>query len=145
MDLVFLDAPVSGGTPGAIAGTLTFMVGGEKEQFERAKPVMQGMGKNFFHCGKPGSGEIAKLVNNLTFAIEMIGTAEGIAMGEKLGIDPKVLSDIISVSTGRSFSVTNYNPRPGILENARSSHDYTGGFMTSLVKKDLSLAIEAAQ
>ena len=143
-DLVFLDAPVSGGTPGAIAGTLTFMVGGEKAQFEHAMPVLQGMGSNFFHCGKPGSGEIAKLVNNLTFAIEMIGASEGIAMGEKLGIDPKVLTDIVSVSTGRCFSITGYNPRPGIQENARSSHNYEGGFQTNLVKKDLSLAIEAA-
>ena len=143
-DLVFLDTPVSGGTPGAIAGTLTFMVGGEKEQFEHIMPVMKGMGKNFYHCGKPGSGEVAKLTNNLTFAIEMIGTAEGIALGEKLGIDAKVLTDIISTSTGRCFSLTGYHPKPGIMESARSSHNYTGGFMTCLVKKDLSLAIEAA-
>lgn len=91
-DFVFLDTPMSGGITGAHAGTLTFMVGGEKEQFEHAKQVLQGMGKNFFHCGKAGSGEIAKLVNNLILGINMIAASEGLAIGEKLGMDPKVLS-----------------------------------------------------
>ena len=107
-------------------------------------PVMQGMGTNIFHCGKAGQGEVVKLVNNLCLGIEMIGVSEGLAMGEKLGIDPKVLSDIVSVSTGQCRSLTYYNPRPGLNENARSSHNYEGGFAASLIKKDLSLAIEAA-
>ena len=103
------------------------------------------MGANFFHCGKPGSGEVAKLVNNLMLAINMISTAEGFAMGTKLGMDPKVLNDILSVSTGRSFVVTNYNPHPGIQANAPASRDYEGGFGTVLMHKDLVLAIDAAK
>lgn len=89
--MVFLDTPMSGGITGAHAGTLTFMVGGEAEQFEHAKACLKGMGANFFHCGKPGTGEIAKLVNNLILGITMVGVSEGFAIGEKLGADPKVL------------------------------------------------------
>lgn len=141
---IFLDTPMSGGITGAHAGTLTFMVGGETAHFEQAKEVLAGMGKNFFHCGKPGSGEIAKLVNNLILGITMVGVSEGLAIGEKLGMDPKILSSICAVSTSRSWCIDTYNPRPGILPNVPSSRQYEGGFQVSLIKKDLALALEAA-
>ena len=104
------------------------MVGCEKDHFEAVKNVLLGMGKNVFHCGGPGTGEIAKICNNLVLGINMIALGEGLSLGEKLGIDPKVLSSILSVSTGRSWCVDTYNPRPGILENVPSSRDYNGGF-----------------
>lgn len=142
---MFLDTPMSGGITGAHAGTLTFMVGGEAEQFEHAKIVLAGMGKNFFHCGKPGSGEIAKLVNNLILGINMIAASEGLAIGEKLGMDPKILSAICAVSTSRSWVMDTYNPRPGIKEASPASRNYEGGFQVGLIKKDLALALEAAR
>jgi len=143
-EFVFIDSPMSGGITGAQAGTLTFMVGCDKDQFENVKLVLQGMGKNIFHCGGPGTGEIAKICNNLILGISMIATSEGLSLGEKLGMDPKVLSSILSVSTGRNWCVDTYNPRPGVLENVPSSRDYNGGFQVSLIRKDLSLALEAA-
>lgn len=127
-DFIFVDSPMSGGIPGAINGTLTFMVGCDKEHFDNVKTVLLGMGKNVFHCGGPGTGEIAKICNNLILGINMIALSEGLSLGEKLGIDTKVLSSIISVSTGRSWCVDSYNPRPGIMENVPSSRDYNGGF-----------------
>ena len=127
-DFIFVDAPMSGGITGAQAGTLTFMVGCEKEHFEPVKEVLLGMGKNIFHCGGPGTGEIAKICNNLILGINMIATAEGISLGEKLGIDPKVLSSILGVSTARSWCVDTYNPRPGVMENVPAARDYNGGF-----------------
>lgn len=144
-DLIFVDSPVSGGITGAQNGTLTFMVGCDKENFETVKEFLLGMGKNIFHCGGPGTGEIAKICNNLILGINMIATAEGISLGEKLGIDPKVLSSILAVSTGRSWCVDSYNPRPGVMENVPASRDYNGGFMVSLMRKDLSIALEAAE
>jgi 3-hydroxyisobutyrate dehydrogenase len=144
-EMVFIDTPMSGGITGATAGTLTFMVGCEKEHFEIAKEVLLGMGKNIFHCGGPGTGEIAKICNNLILGINMIATSEGISLGEKLGMDPKVLSKILSVSTGRSWCVDTYNPRPGVLENVPSARDYNGGFGVSLIRKDLSIALQAAK
>jgi 3-hydroxyisobutyrate dehydrogenase len=119
---------MSGGITGAQAGTLTFMVGCDKDNFEAAKYALLGMGKNIFHCGGPGTGEIAKVCNNLILGINMIALSEGLSLGEKLGIDPKVLSNILSVSTGRSWCVDTYNPRPGVLENVPSSKNYNGGF-----------------
>ena len=119
---------MSGGITGAQAGTLTFMVGCEKDHFEPLKTVLLGMGKNVFHCGGPGTGEIAKICNNLVLGINMIATSEGLSLGEKLGIDPKILSSILAVSTGRSWVVDTYNPRPGVLENVPASRDYNGGF-----------------
>jgi 3-hydroxyisobutyrate dehydrogenase len=143
-ELIFIDTPMSGGITGAQAGTLTFMVGCDKEHFEAAKELLLGMGKNVFHCGGSGTGEIAKICNNLILGINMIATSEGLSLGEKLGIDPKVLSNILSVSTGRSWCVDTYNPRPGVLENVPASRDYNGGFQVSLIRKDLSIALEAA-
>ena len=104
-----------------------------------------GMGKNVFHCGGAGTGEIAKICNNLILGISMIGTSEGISLGEKLGIDPKVLSKILAVSTARNWCIDTYNPRPGVLENVPASRDYNGGFQVSLIRKDLSIALEAAE
>jgi len=120
------------------------MVGGQEDEFERAKIVLQGMGKNLFHCGGPGTGEIAKITNNLILGISMIAASEGMAIGEKLGIDPKKLMEILSVSTARNWCIDTYNPRPGNLPNVPSSRGYEGGFQVSLVKKDLALALECA-
>ena len=142
--LVYIDTPMSGGVTGAHNGTLTFMVGGTEEEFEHSKGVLVGMGKNFFHCGGPGTGEIAKLTNNLILGISMIASSEGMAIGEKLGIDPVILQKILAVSTARNWCIDTYNPRPGILPNVPSSNNYEGGFAVGLIKKDMVLALEAA-
>ena len=126
--MVYLDTPMSGGVTGARLGTLTFMVGGSEAEFERSKEVLVGMGKNFFHCGEPGTGEIAKLTNNLILGISMVASSEGMAIGEKLGIDPVILQKILAVSTARNWCIDTYNPRPGILENVPSANNYEGGF-----------------
>lgn len=143
----FLDAPVSGGVTGAAAGSLTFMVGGPVSKFELAKDdVLSWMGKNIAHCGElPGSGEVAKLCNNLILGISMCAVSEAMNLGVKLGVDAKVLSDIINTSSGRCWSSDTYNPYPGINPAVPSSNDYDGGFATSLMLKDLRLALEAAE
>ena len=140
-----VDAPVSGGTGGAEAGTLTFMVGGEAADFERAKPMLQCMGKNIVHCGGAGNGQVAKICNNMMLAIEMIATAEGMALAAKLGMDPKVFAGIANSSSGRCWSSDTYNPYPGVLETAPASRGYTGGFGSDLMLKDLTLVTEAAK
>lgn len=140
-----VDAPVSGGTGGAQAGTLTFMVGGTAAAFEQVKPVLAAMGKNIVHCGDSGTGQVAKICNNLLLGISMIGVAEAMSLGDALGIDPKVLAGIINTSTGRCWSSDTYNPYPGIVETAPASRGYTGGFGTDLMLKDLGLATEAAK
>lgn len=142
---VFVDAPVSGGTGGAAAGTLTFMVGSSDEVFERIKPVLQAMGKNIVHCGGTGTGQAAKICNNLLLGISMAAVSEAMALGEALGIDPKVLGGIINSSTGRCWSSETYNPMPGVIESAPSSRHYAGGFGTDLMLKDLGLATDAAR
>lgn len=139
------DAPVSGGTGGAQAGTLTFMVGASDENFEILKPVLAKMGKNIVHCGDIGTGQIAKICNNLLLGISMIGVAEAMALGDSLGIDTDVLAKIINTSTGRCWSSEMYNPWPGIVETAPASRGYTGGFGAELMLKDLGLATEAAR
>ncbi|SMG02831.1 3-hydroxyisobutyrate dehydrogenase [Burkholderia singularis] len=141
----FVDAPVSGGTGGAAAGTLTFMVGGAAADYERAKPVLAAMGKNIVHCGAAGMGQVAKVCNNLVLGITMAGVSEAMALGAALGIDPKVLAGIINTSTGRCWSSDTYNPYPGVIDAAPSSRGYTGGFGTDLMLKDLSLANDAAR
>ena len=140
-----VDAPVSGGTGGAEAGTLTFMVGGDAADFEKAKPILQCMGKNIVHCGGAGNGQVAKICNNMMLAIEMIATAEGMALAAKLGMDPKVFAGIANSSSGRCWSSDTYNPYPGVLENAPASRGYTGGFGSDLMLKDLTLVTEAAK
>jgi 3-hydroxyisobutyrate dehydrogenase len=142
---VLVDAPVSGGTGGAAAGTLTFMVGGSDAAYEQVKPVLAAMGKNIVHCGDTGTGQVAKICNNLVLGITMAGVAESMALGEALGIDPKVLGGILNTSTGRCWSSDTYNPFPGLIETAPSSRGYTGGFGTDLMLKDLGLATEAAK
>jgi len=143
--LPMADAPVSGGTGGAEAGTLTFMVGAEGALFERVKPVLAAMGKAIVHCGGPGTGQVAKICNNLLLGISMIGVSEAMSLGAALGIDPKVLAGIINTSSGRCWSSDTYNPYPGVLENAPAARGYTGGFGTDLMLKDLSLATDAAR
>jgi len=143
----FIDCPVSGGTLGAEAGTLTFMVGASKDQFERAKPYLQAMGKNIVHCGEVGSGQVVKLCNNLILGVTMLGVAEAMNLGVKLGVDKKVLANVINTSSGRSWSSDTYNPCPGTLDNPSvpSNRNFAAGFQTALIKKDLGLAAQAAQ
>lgn len=139
-----LDAPVSGGVGGAKAGTLTFIVGGEKAAFEQAEPILRNMGKNVFHAGQHGAGQIAKICNNMLLAVHMIGTAEALQLGVDNGLDPAVLSQIMLQSSGRNWSLELYNPWPGIMPNVPASNDYNGGFQVNLMNKDLGLALEAA-
>ncbi|QYX45817.1 3-hydroxyisobutyrate dehydrogenase [Pseudomonas tussilaginis] len=139
------DAPVSGGTGGAAAGTLTFMVGASDALFATLQPVLAQMGRNIVHCGEVGTGQIAKICNNLLLGISMIGVSEAMALGNALGIDTKVLAGIINSSTGRCWSSDTYNPWPGIIETAPASRGYTGGFGAELMLKDLGLATEAAR
>jgi len=135
---------MSGGVTGAHNGTLTFMVGGTEAEFEASKGVLEGMGKNFFHCGDVGTGCIAKITNNMILGISMIAASEGMCIGEKLGIDPATLQKILAVSTARNWCIDTYNPRPGILPNVPASKNYEGGFAVGLIKKDMVLALEAA-
>ncbi len=142
--IAMLDAPVSGGTAGASAGTLTFIVGGEPGDLERARPVLQMMGKNIFHMGQSGAGQVAKLCNNMALGVIMAVTGEAIALGVAHGLDPTALSNMMAVSTGRSWATEVCNPWPDVLPNAPSSRGYTGGFGNDLMLKDLGLAVEAA-
>lgn len=141
----FADAPVSGGTGGAAAGTLTFMVGADEALFKQAQTVLQAMGKNIVHCGGVGTGQVAKICNNLLLAISMIGVSEAMSLGASLGIDPQVLAGIINTSSGRCWSADTYNPYPGIIDTAPASRGYTGGFGVDLMLKDLGLATDAAK
>lgn len=144
LGLTMLDAPVSGGTGGAIAGTLTFIVGGDDDALERARPILSAMGKNIFHAGGHGAGQTAKICNNMLLGIQMIGTAEALALGVANGLDPHVLSDIMVKSSGRNWSLELYNPYPGVMENVPASRGYSGGFGVDLMLKDLGLATETA-
>lgn len=138
------DAPVSGGTGGAAAGTLTFMVGASDALFARIQPVLQHMGKRIVHCGAVGNGQVAKVCNNLLLGISMIGVSEAMTLGVSQGMDPKVLADIINASSGRCWSSDTYNPFPGVMEGVPASRGYPGGFGVDLMLKDLGLAVEAA-
>lgn len=140
-----IDAPVSGGVAAAAAGTLTFMCGGSEAAFEKGKPILANMGKNIFHAGDHGAGQIAKMCNNMLLAIHMIGTAEALQMGANNGLDPKVLSEIMLQSSGRNWSLEVYNPYPGVMEGSPSSNDFKPGFMVDLMTKDLGLAISNAE
>jgi len=139
------DAPVSGGTGGAEAGTLTFMVGGDAGVFEKIAPVLRHMGKNIVHCGESGTGQVAKICNNLLLGISMIGVSEAMNLGVALGIDAKVLAGIVNTSSGRCWSSDTYNPYPGVMENVPAARGYTGGFGADLMLKDLGLAVDAAK
>ena len=139
-----VDAPVSGGTGGATAGTLTFMVGGSADGFAQAKPYLEKMGKAIYHAGVSGSGQTVKVCNNMLLGILMLGTSEAIRLGMANGMDPKVLSEIMSKSSGRNWALEVYNPCPGVMENTPASNCYAGGFGVDLMLKDLGLAVENA-
>lgn len=139
-----IDAPVSGGTGGAVAGTLTFIVGGNAADLDAARPLLEKMGRNIFHAGDSGAGQVAKICNNMLLGILMAGTAEALSLGVKNGLDPKVLSDIIAKSSGRNWATELYNPWPGVMPDVPASRDYAGGFGVDLMLKDLGLAAEAA-
>jgi 3-hydroxyisobutyrate dehydrogenase len=140
-----LDAPVSGGTGGAAAGTLTFMVGGEPDAFERAKPILEKMGKTIVHCGGAGTGQAAKICNNMILGISMIAVSEAFALAGKLGLDAQKLFDVSSKSSGQCWSMTNYCPVPGPVPTSPANRDYQPGFTVDMMLKDLKLAQQAAQ
>jgi 3-hydroxyisobutyrate dehydrogenase len=139
-----LDAPVSGGVGGAEAGTLTFMVGGDGDVVSRARSVLEAMGKAVFHAGPAGSGQVAKMCNNMLLSVLMTGTAESIQLGVANGLDPAVLSDIMKQSSGGNWALNVYNPYPGVMDGSAASRGYTGGFLVDLMIKDLGLAMDAA-
>ncbi len=144
MGIAMVDAPVSGGTGGAIAGTLTFIVGGEDAALEKARPILEKMGKNIFHAGDAGAGQVGKICNNMVLGIQMAATCEALSLGVANGMDPVVLSEIISKSSGRNWVTELYNPWPGVMPSAPASKGYAGGFGVDLMLKDLGLAAEAA-
>jgi 3-hydroxyisobutyrate dehydrogenase len=135
-----LDAPVSGGVPGAVAGTLTIMVGGEAAAFAEARSILGAMGKNIVHVGPLGSGEVAKICNNLLAGVNMIAAAEAFTIGIRAGVDPKVLHDVIRTSSGNCWALEHNCPVPGLVPKSASNRDFAAGFMTDLMAKDLSLA-----
>jgi 3-hydroxyisobutyrate dehydrogenase len=143
--LRFLDAPVSGGVGGATAGTLAIMVGGEAADLEEARPVLAAMGTSIIHVGAVGTGEVAKLCNNLIAGAALVAVAEAFRIGEAFGVDPQILTDVIAKSSGATWVMGNMHPVPGILETAASSRQYAPGFMTDLMAKDLGLAVNAAR
>lgn len=139
-----LDAPVSGGIGGAQGGTLTFMVGGPTEAFETAAPLFDIMGQKAVHCGAAGNGQAAKICNNMILGITMIGTCEAFALADKLGLDRQAMFDVVSTSSGYSWSMNAYCPAPGIGPQSPADNDYTPGFAAALMLKDLRLSQEAA-
>jgi 3-hydroxyisobutyrate dehydrogenase len=140
-----LDAPVSGGVPGAVAGTLTIMVGGDPGVFAEARPILGAMGRNVVYVGPLGSGEVAKICNNLLAGVSMIAAAEAFTIGLRSGVDPKILHEIIRTSSGNCWAIENNCPVPGLVPKAASNREFTAGFMTDLMAKDLSLARAAAR
>ncbi|MGD8416397.1 MAG: 3-hydroxyisobutyrate dehydrogenase [Pseudomonadales bacterium] len=144
-NLAMLDAPVSGGTAGAEAGTLTFIVGGEAAALEKARAYLEVMGRNIFHAGASGAGQIAKICNNMLLAVHMAGTAEALALGTANGLDPAVLSEIMKQSSGGNWSLNVYNPYPGVMEGVPAARGYSGGFLVDLMTKDLALALDTAE
>jgi 3-hydroxyisobutyrate dehydrogenase len=139
-----LDAPVSGGVGGAEAATLTFMAGGSKDAFDKAKPILEDMGKRIVHCGEAGAGQAAKICNNMMLAVAMLGVCEGFVLAEKLGLSPKALFDVASASSGQSWALTSYCPVPGLVPTAPSNNGYKAGFASALMLKDLKLSQEAS-
>ncbi|NNC38105.1 MAG: 3-hydroxyisobutyrate dehydrogenase [Hyphomonadaceae bacterium] len=142
--LNMVDAPVSGGVAAAAAGTLTFMVGGSKSAFAKASIYLEAMGKNIFHAGEAGNGQVAKVCNNMLLGISMIGTCEAFALAEKLGLDAQTFFDISSTASGQNWSMTSYCPAPGPVSSAPSNRDYKPGFSAAMMLKDLRLAQQAA-
>jgi 3-hydroxyisobutyrate dehydrogenase len=143
-EMVSLDAPVSGGVGGAEAATLTFMCGGTREAFDRAKPILEAMGKRIVHCGDAGAGQTVKICNNMMLAVAMIGVCEAFVLAEKLGLSHQALFDVTSVSSGQSWALTSYCPVPGLVPTSPANNSYKAGFSSALMLKDLKLAQEAA-
>jgi len=139
-----VDAPVSGGIAAAEGGTLTFMVGGSDDGFERARPFLEKMGKAVIHAGGPGAGQAAKICNNMLLGATMAATCEAFVLAQKLGLDPQTFYDISSKASGQSWSMTSYCPVPGVGPETPADRDYQGGFAAALMLKDLKLAMEAA-
>lgn len=143
--LRFIDAPVSGALPRAMEGTLTIMVGGDPQDLEEARPALAAMGTNIIHVGPVGSGEVAKICNNLIAGVAMIAVSEAFRIAEGFGVDPKILTDVIAKSSGNTWAMQHGHPVPGIVPAAASNRDYAAGFMTDLMAKDLGLAVNAAR
>ena len=143
-NLKMLDAPVSGGVTGAEAGTLTFMVGGDTDAFNKAKEFLDIMGGNVIHAGQEGNGQVAKIANNMLLAISMIGTSEAINLAENLGLDATTFFDIASTASGQCWSMTSYCPVPGPVPTSPANNDYKPGFSAALMLKDLRLSQEAS-
>ncbi|MDI6837135.1 MAG: 3-hydroxyisobutyrate dehydrogenase [Rhizobiaceae bacterium] len=139
-----LDAPVSGGTGGAAAGTLTFMAGGSGDAFDRAKPYLEAMGRKIVHCGGNGAGQAAKICNNMILGISMIGVCEAFVLGEALGLSHQALFDVASTSSGQCWSLNTYCPVPGPVPTSPANNEYRPGFAAALMLKDLKLAQDAA-
>jgi 3-hydroxyisobutyrate dehydrogenase len=139
-----LDAPVSGGTAGAAAATLTFMVGGATAAFARAQPILAAMGKKIVHCGDAGTGQAAKICNNMILGISMIAVAEAFVLAEKLGLSHQALFDVASTASGQCWALTSYCPVPGPVPASPANHDYQPGFAAALMLKDLTLAAQEA-
>jgi 3-hydroxyisobutyrate dehydrogenase len=136
---------VSGGIAAAAGGTLTFMVGGTDEAFERARPFLEPMAKAVIHAGQLGAGQAAKICNNMILGATMAATCEAFALAQKLGLDLQTFFDISSKASGQSWSMTSYCPVPGVGPDTPADHDYEGGFAAALMLKDLKLAMDAAQ
>lgn len=140
----FMDAPVSGGVPGAVAATLAIMVGGEAADLEEARPALAAMGANIIHVGPVGSGEVAKICNNLIAGVAMVAVSEAFRIAEGFGVDPRVLTNVIAKSSGNTWAMEKSHPVPGMMESP-ANRDYAPGFMTDLMAKDLGLAVNAAR
>jgi 3-hydroxyisobutyrate dehydrogenase len=144
-DLLMIDAPVSGGVGGAQAGTLTFMVGGPDRAYERARSILEKMGKTIVHAGGPGNGQAAKICNNMILGVSMIVVSEAFVLAEKLGLDAQKLFDIASKSSGQCWSMTSYCPVPGPVPASPANRDYQAGFTAAMMLKDLRLSQDAAR
>lgn len=140
----FMDAPVSGGVTGARDATLTFMVGGAETSFKATRAVLSHMGTNVVYCGGSGTGQATKICNNMMLGITMIGTAEAMLLGQKLGLDAKLFASIVNTSSGQSWTSLKYNPCPGVVPGIPASNNYEGGFGSALMAKDLGLAQNSA-
>src|SRR5437867_6709888 len=141
----FIDAPVSGGVPRAEDGTLAIMVGGDARDFEEARPVLAAMGANIIHVGAVGSGEVVKLCNNLIAGVAAVAVSEAFRIAEGFGVDPKVVTEVISKSSGHTYLMEHMHPVPGLVARSASTNQYQAGFMTDLMCKDLGLAVDAAR
>lgn len=143
-NIAVMDTPVSGGVAAAAAGTLAFMCGGSEASFAKAKPVLAAMGKNIFHAGDHGAGQVAKVCNNMLLSVLMVGTSEALRLGTDNGLDAAKLSEIMLASSGRNWTLEVYNPYPGVMATAPASNDFNPGFMVDLMCKDLGLAMDTA-